>query len=341
VAEQLYLVMNGGAHLWTPAGGLRYLHYVDPALFAPGVPGNSRVGRVALTDTDKDGRAEAVYDFGGGRGIAVSYAPGSAAPTLTGVSLYGPDNVPRTQWGSTHIYDLDPTPWDTGVPMVRFEHNGSMSRPITGNSYFLQDVKSGAAVPLLSLGGTGSYLGAGRFTDDGEVRAIYHAGLSIFGADLTTIQLSGKTLIDQLRPGTQVVGIGNFAGAANRDEILFQQDGTRELIAWDPAKGSAGFRGIFTPNEGWSVVTTGDLTGDGIDDVVVRYAAPATGAATTVDGATAAFDFMKGEWHWIGVTEVGAIRGIAPLLTPASPPPASAPPEEIGLAGLPAEGAWG
>lgn len=75
-----------------------------------------------------------------------------------------------------------------------------------------------------------------------------------------------------------VAGLGNFHGDGGADEILFFDATTREFSVWvrppfDPATsyliGIDYFKPVFKMDRGWDLLTTTDVDGDGIDDIVI------------------------------------------------------------------------
>jgi hypothetical protein len=74
-----------------------------------------------------------------------------------------------------------------------------------------------------------------------------------------------------------VAAVGNFNGSADLDEILFYDARTREFSVWvhgpfDPTVLSASvdyFQTVFKMALGWDFAGTGDIDGDGIQDIII------------------------------------------------------------------------
>ncbi|HYC03793.1 MAG TPA: hypothetical protein VED40_10890 [Azospirillaceae bacterium] len=352
MAEQIYLVINGGAYTWDKHRGFNYQHDVDGNLYGY-VPSTDptrpavKKGVIAFADVTNDLLADALYG-GNGSGSAnvVSYRNEKAA--LSTFQLPPGIATPFTFSRPTDIVESTLIPHDAGVPYaVTWVTRPSFSSFSATVYNGLVDPFTKQADPMLTSGlsvadsATGPKLiGYGRMTDIGTMGVLSYERTGGIGAvDESTIYLNGMSLIGPLLPGTKVVGVGNFVddmGMGRRDEILFKQGGSGELVIWDPKKGAQGFTTLFTPSPGWSVVATGDLSGDGVDDILLNVHNEPGQSVVSPQGSTAFFDFVKGQWTWVGTLDAAAIRGIAPLL----PDPASGM-AEVGLAGLaPPDGGW-
>jgi len=75
-----------------------------------------------------------------------------------------------------------------------------------------------------------------------------------------------------LSPGSgwSLAGIGNVVGDAAED-MVFRNSQSNATLVWDVAKGGAGFRDFAMLTQDWTVRAFQDLTGDGLDDLLVQH----------------------------------------------------------------------
>ncbi|HYC05480.1 MAG TPA: hypothetical protein VED40_19470 [Azospirillaceae bacterium] len=321
--EQIYIVRDGGAYSWDVKSGLRYLHYVDPAQFGAGA--NGFRGGIDLADVDRDGRAEAVYRTGDAALTIVDYDL-AGAPSLRSLTLPQPDSFPST--GLRIGNEMEGTVGAFDGLIVEYRQAGvNHGTAVSYSTYRQVNPATGEQANFYSRFDSAFITGerliaVGEFTGDLVPDLIYSPS-NAQGSPSELMLRSGGGRSGEfinLGPGTSIAGVGNFSGGTAREEVLLFDSANRQLILWDPAKQSQGFTPLFPLGEGWAVAGTGDLTGDGIDDILVNYRTPAGAQPTTTPGNTVYFDPVNKAFGFVGIFDRFELRDIAPVLTAASKP---------------------
>ncbi|HYC02449.1 MAG TPA: hypothetical protein VED40_04105 [Azospirillaceae bacterium] len=256
-----YILDNNAAYLERTDGSRQYLHFVDQSI----------VRQTAVGDVTGDGFTDAVYEFAWGGIMVADYAAKPGTVTLTPVVPV----IPRADLGGPEEVHLFGTAnvLGTAARDVLYYRNAYDAQGNSHVTYYAQDLRGGSTIAVFDSARDGGHLQL--FADlngNGRADAVFRTA----GGELKVkLDSGGETLFltgVTRNPDIILASAGNFHAATPHDDLLFFDTASRTFTVW--VRGPAGadamadhFETVFTLPQNWSLIGTGDMDGDGINDI--------------------------------------------------------------------------